>query len=265
MKLNRLKHHLPERLVPTARLAYRIYLESLFRYTDARDRRVRKNAPPASLRYRVHGSVDLDSFLKNGKRCSQDIKHALGKADLGFDSFECVLDFGCGCGRTLRSFDGSKPRLHGTDIDEEAIRWCKVNLNFADFSTNESLPPLIYADETFDLIYAVSVLTHLDEERQFLWLDELKRITKPGGILLLTVHGEHARGVLPAETAAEVERNGFKFVVSDSMRGFFPDWYQNAFHTREYVLDKFSEYFDIVDYLPRGMNGHQDVVILRKL
>lgn len=130
-----------------------------------------------------------------------------------------MLDFGCGCGRTLRWFNGSEPHLHGTDIDAEAIGWCQKNLHFADFEMNEGLPPLDYADETFDLIYAISVFTHLDEERQFLWLDELKRATKPGGIVLLTVHGEHARKVLPDEEAREVEQNGFKFVVSDSMRG----------------------------------------------
>jgi hypothetical protein len=70
--------------------------------------------------------------------------------------------------------------------------------------------------------------------------------------------------VLPAEDAADVERDGFKFVASGDMRGIFPEWYQNAFHTRGYVLDRWSEYFDVLGYVPRGMNGHQDVVILGK-
>jgi hypothetical protein len=113
-------------------------------------------------------------------------------------------------------------------------------------------------------VYAISVFTHLDEDRQFLWLEELERITRPAGVVLLTVHGEHAREALSAEDAAAVERDGFRFVFSDNMRGIFPDWYQNAFHTKEYVLERYAARFDVAGYVPRGMNGHQDVVILRR-
>lgn len=246
----------------------------MFRYADLRDRgRVIRNkptkVPPASLRYRVHGSVDVGSFLGNGKRCAQDVRSALEEVGEDFGSFGSVLDFGCGCGRTLLWLadpeDRSRPaRLHGTDIDAEAVRWCQDNLTHAMFGANGALPPLRYPTGSFDLVYAISVFTHLDEERQFLWLDELRRVTRPGGVVLLTVHGEHARNALAAEDAAEVERDGFKFVVSGNMRGFFPDWYQNAFHTKGYVLGRYPEYFDVVDYLPRGMNGHQDVVVLRR-
>lgn len=46
MKLTDLKRYLPKSAVPAARLAYRVYLEGLFRYTDAKDRRVSRNASP---------------------------------------------------------------------------------------------------------------------------------------------------------------------------------------------------------------------------
>ncbi len=257
-----------------ARYAHRAYLKALFRYTDLRDRQTEEKSgppsvPPASLRYRVHGSVNMGTFLRNGRRCGRDVKSSLAQVGEDFDSFGRVLDFGCGCGRTLLWFaapEGATPpaSLHGTDIDAEAVQWCRQNLSHAEFSVNGALPPLAYPDASFDLVYAVSVFTHLDEGRQFLWLKELERITRLGGVVLLTVHGEHARGALPAEDAAAVERDGFRFVVSDSMRGIFPDWYQNAFHTKEYVLDRYAERFDVAAYIPRGMNNHQDVVVLRR-
>jgi hypothetical protein len=47
------------------------------------------------------------------------------------------------------------------------------------------------------------------------------------------------------------------------MKGIFPGWYQNAYHTKEYVVDRYSEYFGVVDYISRGM-ARQDMVILPK-
>ncbi len=41
-------------------------------------------------------------------------------------------------------------------------------------------------------VYSVSVFTHLDERGQFDWLAEVRRVLRPGGVALLTVHGEAA-------------------------------------------------------------------------
>src|SRR5438046_2874585 len=51
-------------------------------------------------------------------------------------------------------------------------------------------PPLAFANATFDLAYALSVFTHLPEAMQHDWMDELRRVVRPGGYLLLTTHGE---------------------------------------------------------------------------
>ena len=153
--------------------------------------------------------------------------------------------------------------MYGTDVDAEAISWCRTNLGFAEFGVNDPLPPLQYPSGAFDLAYAISVFTHLDEDFQFRWLDELRRVTRPGGIVLLTPHGRRAWKGLPQEEVDQIKIEGFKFRPSNSMKGIFPDWYQNAYHTKRYVFDRYSEYFEVVDYIPRGGAG-QAMVILRR-
>ena len=263
--------HMPQRALPTARLAYRAYMRVLCWYASLQDRRKIEQTglaavPPTSLRYRVHGSPSMDGFLKVGKRCSEDIEAALGKVGRNLDSFGDILDFGCGCGRTLIWFaDRSRSaRWYGTDIDAEAVSWCRDNLDFAEFGVNGPFPPLEYASGAFDLVYAISVFTHLDEGYQFRWLEELKRITRPGGIVLLTVSGRRVWRGLPEEHVADIKKKGFKFVASNTAKGIFPEWYQNAYHTKEYVLDRYSEYFDVLNYIPRGMSNRQDVVVLQR-
>lgn len=232
----------------------RLYRWLMFRHADAKDRAdaTKAHLPPAELRYRVGGSPDADEFVTIGKKCAADIESALGKVGRDLGSFRRILDFGCGCGRTLVHMKSLAPgaQIDGTDIDAKAIEWCKQHLNFATFSVSKERPPIDYAADTFDFIYVISVFTHLDEDFQFLWLEELRRIAKPGAILLLTVHGLNGD-------------QGFVFKRSYE-KGLFPDWYQNTYHSKEYVFTNFGNYFEVLGYFPRSMNAHQDVVMLQK-
>jgi SAM-dependent methyltransferase len=251
----------------------KLNLGILCRYVEWQEAKYRggkefDHVPPASLRFRVHGILDKHKFKEGGKNSAQDIVNLLQKVDRGLDSFNDILDFGCGCGRVLTWLTNysTKPTYYGTDIDVQAITWSSNNLNFAKFNTNEAVPPMIYNSETFDLIYAISVFTHLDEERQFLWLNELRRILKPNGILILTLSGQGVWKRLPYDVKSELERSGFLYLKTGAdMGGIFPDWYQNAYHTENYVMNKYANSFNVLHYIPCGMSNNQDAVILQKV
>ena len=58
--------------------------------------------------------------------------------------------------------------------------------------------------------------------------------------------------------------SGFVFV--DSKRRFFkkdglPLFYQDAQHTKQYVLENWSRFFTIIDYVERGIVDHHDAVL----
>jgi SAM-dependent methyltransferase len=132
-------------------------------------------------------------FLQTGQRSLEDLELALSAVGDTLSEHERILEFGCGCGRIMRWMQelGSTRTLVGTDIDALAIEWASENLPFARFDVNDGLPPTRYADGEFDLIVNHSVFTHLDERYQDLWLAELQRIASPGGLLVLSIHGEH--------------------------------------------------------------------------
>jgi cyclopropane fatty-acyl-phospholipid synthase-like methyltransferase len=231
-----------------------VYRWLMFRHADLKDRSnsERAHLPPAEMRYRVGGSPDADEFVAIGKACANDIQAALRKVGREFASFDRILDFGCGCGRTMVHVRELAPqaRIEGTDIDANAIQWCKENLEFASFSLSKETPPIGYEADSFDLIYVISVFTHLDEDYQFRWLEELRRIARPGGIIVATVNGA---------------KNGQGFFFERSYEeGLFPAWYQNTYHSRDYVFENFGKYFKVLEHLPKSMNSHQDVVVLEK-
>ena len=227
--------------------------------------------PPPRLRHRVHGAMDSMSFLKVGSACARDIAALAKQQGREFASFEHVLDFGCGCGRTLRFFREHSPaqQLYGTDIDANAVNWCQEQLSgLARWNVNGLQPPTSYPDSAFDLIYAISVFTHIDETAQFAWLAELKRIAKPGAFLILTIHGEHvSRLSLKPDAWTSLQQNGFLFVVNQTGRwklDGLPDSYQGTFHTKDYVAREWSRYFQILAHVEKGMAANQDAVVLTK-
>jgi SAM-dependent methyltransferase len=221
--------------------------------------------PPEALRFRVGGSADPARFREVGQRSMAAIERGLALLDRRVDECERVLDFGCGCGRTLialgkrYSFD----RLHATDIDAEVAGWCCEHLPLASCGVNEALPPLGYAGDYFDLIYAVSVFTHLDEERQFHWLEELRRICKPSGVVIASLHGDRCVQHMVPDKAERVQEEGILFDASGGFDGMYPEWYQMTYHTEEYVREQFARYFTVVGYLPRAID-YQDIVVLQK-
>ena len=48
---------------------------------------------------------------------------------------------------------------------------------------------MVLESQYVDIIYGISVLTHLSESNYYSWFNELIRITKPNGLILLTTHG----------------------------------------------------------------------------
>jgi SAM-dependent methyltransferase len=152
--------------------------------------------PPLELATRVFfvTGYSTDPFRAYEEMGAQTREALLGllPGDWSFDG-KRVLDFGSGAGRTLRHFlaEAERGEIWGADIDEPSIRWLDENLSPPLHAwRTEMLPPLGLEHGTFDLIWAISVFTHLTDSSTA-WLLELHRLLKPGGILIATYMGRH--------------------------------------------------------------------------
>lgn len=225
--------------------------------------------PPGELSAQVLGhAASVENFLYGGFIVSEGIKGALELIGRPLETFRNVLDFGCGSARILRWFAGYSAtcRLAGSDISRGAIEWNRQHMPFGEFVENQVEPPLPFADQSFDLVYAVSVVTHLGEDLQFAWLRELERVLGPGGIAMLTVMGEElAAWKLAPDELAAFQRKGYfyKSVQPGGLHGL-PDFYQDAYHSRAYVLREWSRYFRPLAYIRNGPMFFQDLAILEK-
>jgi SAM-dependent methyltransferase len=210
--------------------------------------------PPVTLRYLVSGDRNdtKASFFEMGRLCAQRIVETLKKSGAEIESFDAILDFGCGCGRTIRHFRTlKKTKLYGTDYNPKLVDWCGRNLPFGQFGVNQLHPPLRYPGEAFDLVYAFSVFTHLPEPLQFSWMTELSRVLRPGGYLVIST--------LPLELLAENQRTSQMVVCKGSEAGANACL---AYHSVAYVKEKLATGFELVEFIQGGVG--QDFYLLRK-
>ena len=220
--------------------------------------------PPAALRYRVGESLSITNFLNVGKACAEHLQNQLQRIGIGLENASRVLDFGCGSGRTLAWLIEQYPatQFYGADVDKEAIEWCRRNLAGAKYVSNSADPPLPFEASYFDVIYCISVFTHLDEGKQDLWLAEMKRILKPGGALVLTVHGERTAQALDRDSAGLFRDRGFVHLRSRKLSGMLPEWYNTSWHSRSYIVTRLKRVFGEAQYISLP-DGSQDIVLAR--
>ncbi len=185
-----------------------------------------------------------------------------------------VLELGVGSARMLRHLrciDGV--RLVGTDVNSECVEWCQRNVPGCEFYVNDVQPPLSFAeDESFDLVFAWSVFPHIPLELQRPWLEELRRVLRPGGFFLTTVLGStHEKLMLTPEDREQLRREGHLTLTASDAKASLAtqlagSW--DVFQTREQVLKAFGGVFHVLDYIPAGQDWYvpagQDFLVMQK-
>ena len=141
-----------------------------------------------------------------------------------------ILDVGCGTG-TMLTYLASYGKAQGVDVDEEAVGYCHER-GLADVRQGaaETLP---FDDGSFDLVTALDVIEHLDDDA--VALREMRRVLRPGGQVLVTVPAHrfmwgdqdevnmHKRRYVAGEIRDRLTTNGFQVLRLSYMNAFmFP-------------------------------------------
>lgn len=221
--------------------------------------------PPPDLVFDALNHMTWEIYLEQGRR------HAAVLAELILQHCPSgpieVLEWGSGPGRLIRHMPKllarREPSMTGSDFNERSVAWCRDNLPGIEFVTNDLLPPLPLPDNRFDAIYNFSVLTHLSEEAQLAWAQELKRTLKPGGLLICTTHGERYHGLLASRDERARFTDGNVVVQGRYVEG--KKWYL-AIHPEEWVRDALLSSYEDVRLMPGppGLDLLQDIWIARK-
>jgi len=243
---------------------------------EDRDRPQADRVPPQGLRHYYgvkDGIYHDDLYLASGLADARMMRRLL--AQDGFDpAGGRIMDFGCSAGRMTRHLaDWAKAgEVWGVDLHAGAIHWAQAHLSPPfHFVTTSTAPHLPFEDNSFGLIFAGSVWTHigaLDDA----WLLEMRRILRPGGRLYLTISDEdtlaevariapaHASNAHVAALDAEtgmLSRDWTVFVTRST------PWLQRVVYRRGPWIDRIGRWMQVRHVRP-GAYGWQTGVLLAK-
>jgi SAM-dependent methyltransferase len=153
-------------------------------------------------------------FVGRRRILLQVLDRYVGRSDAGRRQ---ILDVGCGTG-TMLTYLASYGKAQGVDIDEEAVGYChERGLLDVRLGAAEHLP---FGDDSFDLVTALDVVEHLDDDAAA--LREIGRVLRPGGHVLVTVPAhrfmwgdqdevnQHKRRYVAAEVRDRMTSAGFQ-------------------------------------------------------
>ncbi len=95
-----------------------------------------------------------------------------------------VLEVGTGTGRWASSFDPTKTRFVGLDAREDLIGTARANFPDQRFDLLGSDLLFPYEDESFDLVFSVTIMHHNPATAKRTLLSEMWRVARSGGQLL---------------------------------------------------------------------------------
>jgi len=218
---------------------------------------------------RVVGTSDSFSFDLGGATLFNRIQDYLGsRFGMRYQDCRAILDWGCGAGRLLSQFAVVEgPEIWGADIDHDNLKHCQQHVPFAHCVVFSLVPPTPVADATFDLIIGISVCTHLSEAHQSQWLAELRRLLRPGGLVLLSVQGRSQSALYreAPDLIRRVERNGFVTKgVNPRINDIIDEasYYLDVIQTREHIRTHWGRELEVVEFLD-GFAANQDLVVMR--
>ncbi len=225
--------------------------------------------PPSANIQRVIGDAHAGRFAIGGATIFKNLEAYLAELGHAWADFPRILDWGCGAGRVTRYLlSETACAVTGADIDPDNIGWCRTAYPQGRFETVPLRPPTVFDDGAFDLVTGLSVMTHLTEADQFLWLAELQRIVRPGGLAFLSVQGPtlFAHNGFPAHLYRRVQEQGYLDLSRDGALDDVigdPEYYRAAMHSRPYITDRWGQYFEVVAIVD-AIAGLQDFVVLRR-
>jgi len=179
-----------------------------------------------------------------------------------------ILEWGCGVARIIRHIPNLLEKnsiVIGTDINKEMIDWNSCNIANVNFIKINYLPPTHFDKNQFNLVFALSVFTHIEANVQIDWVAEIARIISDNGIFIFTTHGKKFNANLNNQEKLLLQVEG-ALTINYKQKGHRMMTSYNEYENFKNIIQK---YFEILEYYNGeeypDKTGGQDLWIVKKL
>ncbi len=203
----------------------------------------------------------IREYLADGWRTLSELMLLLEAVDRPLLKTQSVLEFAAGFGRFTRHLVKVLPgRVTCADVMPGSVEFLQAEFGARAFASAHD-PDKVAFPAQYDLVFVLSMFTHLPAHMWAPWLRALLRAVKPGGLLVFSVHNE----AVAAEMGVGFDEHGVHFIASSESPSIDGETYGTTFTTRQFVVDRVREAcgVDVLHYQPQGFWFGQDAVVVR--
>jgi SAM-dependent methyltransferase len=203
----------------------------------------------------------IRDYLADGWRTLSELMILLETLDRPLLKTSSVLEFACGFGRFTRHL---APLLRGrvscADVLPGSVDFVREQFGVHAFESTMSPDQLRFPDR-YELVFVLSLFTHLPVSAWRGWLQTLATAVQPGGLLLLSFHNEQAA----AEFGVSFDDSGIFFQSSSESPTLDANQYGTTLTTRKVIESEITAALDtpIALFRERAFWVGQDAVAIR--
>lgn len=169
---------------------------------------------------KVYEQMHLDNIRVTGEEPSFFADYKIQQLRVLADALDLqkptVMDFGSGIGNSLPGFrkNFGSSRIVCADVSKESIDHAKKLHPGDEEYCHIDGPSIPLPDNDFDLVFSACVFHHIPQDEHIHWLEEIRRVTRPGGRLVIFEHNPrnpltvHAVNTCPFDINARLIKTG---------------------------------------------------------
>lgn len=203
----------------------------------------------------------IREYLSDGWRTLSELMVILEIIDRPLLKTQRMLEFASGFGRFTRHLVRTLPsRVTCADVLPGSMEFAQEQFGVNTLPSAHD-PASLKFPVTFDLVFVLSLFTHLPPWTWQPWLRALGQGVSPGGVLLFSVHNEEAA----RELGVAFDENGTRFIASSESPSLDGEVYGTTFTTRSFVEAQVELVFGRPPsaYFPNAFWSGQDAVVVR--
>lgn len=205
----------------------------------------------------------LRDYIADGWRTLCELQRSLDRAGRNLYRCSSFLEFACGHGRFTRHLAPALPRgaLTVSDVVPGCVDFLRRHWPVDGFDSTAD-PQAVRIPARYEIVFVLSLFSHLPESTWQAWLRALYGAVEPGGLLVLTTHGEQAA----RRSGVDLGERGFAFFAASESQALGAQEYGTAFASARFVDEAISAATAPAEvlHLPTAFWSYQDAWILRR-
>ncbi len=206
----------------------------------------------------------IRDYLADGWRTLAELVLLLEQAGHPLLQARSFLEFASGHGRFTRHLVKAlgAQRVVVSDVVADAVTFARDAFGVEGF-VSAAVPEDVRWERQHDVVFVLSLFSHLPPATWSRWLRRLYGMVAPGGVLVFTTHG--AEAVRKQGVALDAE--GYFFTPSSESSAIDGQEYGTAFTSEAYVRARIAEHLPgarLLQFSPQHFWHHQDAYVLEK-